>query len=127
MTAATTPQMPKVTSQPPKDSPHRGAPDPSATEAGRSETSAAPEAMPLAAASMRQPRVWRQEDSSMSLRKRASRELAPREVSACGVSTGETGRGRSASTPASGLRAAGGSSFDPAPARVGPSGAATGP
>ena len=75
-TAAPRPRMTSTTSQPPKDSPHRGAPVARATEAGSSTSSASPTRTPLTPARAMHPRVCLQEESVMSRRKRDSRESA---------------------------------------------------
>ena len=90
-TAAPRPRTTSTMSQPPKDSPHRGAPVARATEAGSSTSSASPDRTPLTPARAMHPRVCRQEESVMSRRKRDSRESTGREDS-----PGMEGTGRAA-------------------------------
>ena len=78
-TAAPRPRTTSTMSQPPKDSPHRGAPVARATEAGSSTSSASPTRTPLTPARAMHPRVCLQEESVMSRRKRDSSEAAGRE------------------------------------------------
>ena len=75
-TAAPRPRTTSTMSQPPKDSPHRGAPVARATEAGSSTSSASPTRTPLTPARAMHPRVCLQEESVMSRRKRDSSEAA---------------------------------------------------
>ena len=78
-TAAPRPRTTSTMSQPPKDSPHRGAPVARATEAGSSTSSASPDRTPLTPARAMHPRVCLQEVSVMSRRKRDSRDSTGRE------------------------------------------------
>ena len=98
-TAAPMPTTANTMSQPPKDSPHRGAPVARATEAGSSARSASPARKPLAPARMRHPRVCFQEESVMSRRKRDSREPTGLEDPVGEDGTGSAGPDRSPRSP----------------------------